>query len=353
MFFQLRASSAFSTQSNSETSFSSDNSSSISTIAQPTTAIVHQLIARDFDDISSANFHCQRPIQREPFRIPRPLLALPRPLIRVPTNNSLWTSSTRPTRIQPIARSSSPSLITHHTERPLYQNLGLAPPPPPPPARPIPIQYQIGPPPSFPRFVPIPMVRRRKPKRFAREKPPGIFTTLSAGGFQTFAGLIYLCFLLALPIIKLVFGILYINECPVNKNIPLYMILSGAGGLALVLLLLLTSTCTYCRVVINANKFIHRLMICTIGLARGTQGALAIFLFIWFFFGNAWVFSVRYRVRTDKPFDVNNYCHPTLYSFAFYVLIFTYIYAAFTCCLKFCLNFFCCGACDIWQRAFS
>lgn len=350
MFFQLRASSAFSSESNNETSFSSDNSS-ISAIGKPSPAVVHELIVRDLDDISSRNFHYQRPVQREPFRIPRPILTIPRPLIRVPTNHSLWTPSTRPTRIEPIAQSPSPSFITHHTERPFYQNLPVSPPPPPPP--PIPIHYQIGPPPSFPQFVPISMIHPAKQKKFAREIPPGLFATLSTGGFHTFAALIYLCLLLALPIIKLVFGILYATECPVNKNIPLYMIVSGACGLTLVLLLLLGSTCSYCRAAVNTKKSTHRLMICTIALARGLQGALAIFLFIWFFFGNVWIFSVRYRVRTDRAYDRNNYCHPTLYSFAFYVLIFTYIYAIFTCCFKFCLNFFCCGACDIWSRAFS
>jgi hypothetical protein len=94
-------------------------------------------------------------------------------------------------------------------------------------------------------------------------------------------------------------------------------------------------------------------MICTIALARGIQGVLAIFLFIWFFFGNYWVFGARQRVRTDRPDDTNNYCQPTLYWFAFYVLIFTYVYAIFICFMKFCTNFFCCGAFDIWKRAFS
>lgn len=350
MFYQLRASSAFSSGSSSEPSFSSDNSS-ISTSRKPSTGVVHQLIVRDLDDISSGNFHYQRPVQREPLHIPRAIFTIPRPLIRVPTNHSLWTPTTRPTRIEPIARSPSPSLFTQYTERPFYQNLPVSPPLPPPP--PIPIQYQIGPRPSFPHFVPISMVHPAKHKKFVREIPPGLFTTLSTGGFQTFAALIYLCLLLALPILKLVFGILYASECPVNKNIPFYMIVSGACGLAMVLFLLLSSTCSYCRAVVNTNKSTHRLMIGTIALTRGLQGALAIFLFIWFFFGNAWVFGARYRVRTDRPSDRNNYCHPTLYWFAFYVLIFTYIYALFTCCLKFCLNFFCCGACDIWRRAFS
>ena len=109
------------------------------------------------------------------------------------------------------------------------------------------------------------------------------------------------------------------------------MIVSGAAGLGIIFFLLLSSTCTFCRSSIQARKSTHQFMICTIALARGMQGVIAIFLFIWFFVGNFWVFGARYRVRTDRPDDTDNYCQPVLYWFAFYVLIFTYIYAIFMC----------------------
>jgi hypothetical protein len=353
MFFHLRPSQSSTT--NSETSFSSDNPYN-SAVARSSPVVLRELIVRDLAEISSTGFIHQRPLQREPFRIPRPVLTIPRPIIHVPTNSSLWTPDVRPTRIQHTSRSSSPFLITQHSERPLYQNLPLTPPPPSslPLIPSIPTQYHIRPtPPSFQQFIPIPIVRPIKPKKYLREKPPGLFTTLSAGGFNTLAVLIYLSFLFALPIVKLVLGILYVGDCPINRNIPLYMIVSGACGLAIVILLLLSSAGTYCRSISNAKKSSHGFLICTAALARGMQGALAIFLFIWFFFGNIWVFTAGYRVRTDKPNDINNYCHPTLYWFAFYILIFTYTYAIFTCCIKFCVNFFCCGAFDGWHKAFS
>jgi hypothetical protein len=130
------------------------------------------------------------------------------------------------------------------------------------------------------------------------------------------------------------------------------MIVSGACGLAILLFLLLSSTCTYYRSSTLAKKSTHTFMIFTIAFARGMQGVLAVFLFIWFFVGNFWVFSVRQRVETDNS-NSTNYCQPGLYWFAFYVLIFTYVYALFMFFMKFCANFFCCGACDIWNRAFS
>ncbi len=357
-FFHLHPSpsSSSSSTTSSDSSFSSDNCYITATRSTPP-VVLRELLVRDLDDSSLTEFHCQRRIHREPFRIPRPILTIPRPIIHVPTSSSLWTPSVRPTRIELTSRSLSPSSITRHTERPLYQNLPLTlpPPPPPPPARIpfIPTVYQIGSPPPFQQSIPLSITRPIKKAKFVREKPPGLFTTLSAGGFSTLAVLIYLIFLLGLPITKLVLGILYVQECPINKNIPIYMIVSGACGLAMIIFLLLTSACTYCRAICIAKKSTHGFMICTIALGRGMQGALAIFLFIWFFIGNGWVFGVRYRVQTDRPNDINNYCNPTLYWFAFYVLIFTYVYAIFTFCFKFFFNFCCCGACDIWHKAFS
>ncbi|CAF0849445.1 unnamed protein product [Rotaria sp. Silwood1] len=329
------------------TSFSSDNFY-IPTITTSQPTILRQLDVYDFDGIHSTDFMHECCMQREPFRIPRPILTIPRPTIHVPINNTIWTPCTIPTSVQQSSTSSSPTSITYHSERPIYQNLPLEPLIPPPP--PVPTLYQIGPSP-FQRKVPI--IQPIKQKKSSREKPPGLFTTLSAGGLSTVAVLIYLTALLALPIIKLVLGILYVRECPVNKNIPLYMIISGVCGLVIVILLVLSSACTYCRSVSNVEKPTYGFIVCTIALTRGMQGTLAIFLFIWFLFGNIWILNARYRVRTDKPNDINNYCHPTLYWFAFYSLIFTYVYALFTCCIKFCVNFFCCGACDAWHKAFS
>lgn len=136
------------------------------------------------------------------------------------------------------------------------------------------------------------------------------------------------------------------------------MIVAGGSGVAMILFLLLSSGCTYCRGSIKARKSVHSFMVCTIGFARGMQGVGALFLFVWFIFGNIWVFGERYRVRTDSDAlsiatEKDNYCHPALYWFAFYVLIFTYILALLGCMVKFCFAFLCCRACDVYKGAFS
>ncbi|UJR25535.1 hypothetical protein I4U23_006881 [Adineta vaga] len=331
-------------------SFSSHNSP-MSTRRRPSPVALYQLDVRDLDDTNETEWN------QPTFRIPRPTLSLPRSSVHVPTDDLLWWTPTD---------DDGPSLSTeeftphvnlspriHLSEQPFYH---VTPPSTPPPlslpSPSVPVQYQIvsvPPPQSTPKRI----LHRIRKKRYIREKSPGLCTTLCSGGFGTVAVLIHLCFALALPIAKLVLGILYINDCRVNDKIPLYMIVSGGAGLAMILFLLLSSTCTYYRSSTIARKATHKFIIGFIAFARGMQGAIALFLFIWFFIGNFWVFGARYRVRTDRPNDIENYCHPGLYWFAFYVLIFTYVAAIFACIFKFCGNFFCCGACDMWKKAFS
>lgn len=42
---------------------------------------------------------------------------------------------------------------------------------------------------------------------------------------------IVLCILLTIPILELVFGTTYRAQCPVNRNIPEYLIVAGACGI--------------------------------------------------------------------------------------------------------------------------
>lgn len=287
----------------SRSSASSPSLSDIRSTPRPTRTVsipLRQLSVPDLNELDQ-----QRP---EPFRIPRPTVAAPRDI---------------------------------HLYQPGFGTpVPIRTPPPPPP-----IQYQIRP------FY----YQRVKDKRYVQEKPTGLCATCCSGGCGAFAASVYLLIVLALPAIKLVLGVLYRDECPLNKNIPLYMMVAGSAGIAVVLFLLLSSSCTYCRASIKARKITHGLMISTIGFARAMQILLAIFLFVWFFFGNVWVFGVRSLLQTQRNSDGNNgnYCHPVLYWPAFYILIFTYVIAVFVFIAKFCARLLCCGVCDLWKGAFS
>ncbi len=48
--------------------------------------------------------------------------------------------------------------------------------------------------------------------------------------------LIILCVLLVVPILELAIGAAYRNQCPINPNIPVYLIVTGACGIASIVL---------------------------------------------------------------------------------------------------------------------
>jgi hypothetical protein len=43
--------------------------------------------------------------------------------------------------------------------------------------------------------------------------------------------LIFLCILLVIPILELVFGLVFQNQCTIDNRIPIYLIVSGACGI--------------------------------------------------------------------------------------------------------------------------
>lgn len=311
---------------------------------------LRQLVVRDLDEGHSTNWN-RSPTpsrQRESMQTPNLVLPIPRASLHMLRDERLRPIDRQYVDPEEILPTPNPHPEMYVIGRPFYRIVTPPPTPPPPPA----IQYRFAPV-VVKQPLPIRTYRRWKEKKYRQERTPGLCTTLFSGGFASFIALLYLIILLALPTTKLVLGTVYLQQCPIQTYIPLYMIISGSAGLAIIVFLLLSSTCAFCRSSTVGRKMTHRCMIGTTAFARGMQGVLALFLFVWFFFGNAWVFSVRARVQTDRPAETTTYCHPALYWFAFYVLIFTYVLAVLMCFWRFCLNFFCCRGCDIWKRAFS
>jgi hypothetical protein len=72
--------------------------------------------------------------------------------------------------------------------------------------------------------LPRPRTDREKRIKFL---PPFLSLILGSTYF-----LVSLCILLVVPILELVIGIVYVNQCPVNYYIPIYLIVTGACGIA-------------------------------------------------------------------------------------------------------------------------
>ncbi|CAF3425545.1 unnamed protein product [Rotaria socialis] len=134
-----------------------------------------------------------------------------------------------------------------------------------------------------------------------------------------------------IPIIQLGIGLNYKGQCPINQQIPTYMIVAGICGLALVGLSLLIAITFICFV--PGSTALTVLANCCVSFNVLAAFIISIFLFIWFIFGCAWVFSLRNKVQFQdllKP----NYCQPVLYKATFILLIITIIFACIQCCIS-------------------
>ncbi|KAJ7363288.1 hypothetical protein OS493_011571 [Desmophyllum pertusum] len=118
---------------------------------------------------------------------------------------------------------------------------------------------------------------------------------------------------MALPIAMIVIGAQYKNQCPVEDKIPIYLIVAGAVGVFRNLIAL----CQRAKEGINQEEEEEK-------KKTHLESILDCFLFIWFICGNVWIYQ-NYQPIYDDP-SSSDYCHKTLYLFAFWVTTCTYIF---------------------------
>ncbi|MCI4394120.1 hypothetical protein PGIGA_G00165200 [Pangasianodon gigas] len=131
---------------------------------------------------------------------------------------------------------------------------------------------------------------------------------------------------IALPVAQLVIGVLYLEACPHQPLIPIYLLVSGVFALVLVLLSCLPCT----QEEENGGGAISTL--CTTW-----NSLITLFLFCWFIAGNVWVYSI-YEPNYDP--HTPSYCAKTLYLFAFWTITLVYIIIGLIitagCCVMVC-----------------
>lgn len=145
------------------------------------------------------------------------------------------------------------------------------------------------------------------------------------------AGLLALSKLIVcvIPIAQIAIGAMYMDSCPRQPYIPIYLVVVGSFGLLLNLL-----SCLPC-----AKQSEEDLPATLLNRICSTWNSLtSLFLFCWFIAGNVWIYSI-YEPNYD-PIAAELYCDKTLYLFAFwtttlvYILLGLFMFAG--CCMLIC-----------------
>ncbi|XP_064638043.1 transmembrane protein 272-like isoform X2 [Lineus longissimus] len=126
--------------------------------------------------------------------------------------------------------------------------------------------------------------------------------------------------IMAIPISMIAMGSIYLNDCRIERFIPIYLIVGGCFGI-------LKNISNIVQRIRNQKEEKEEENAKT----NPFDGIVSCFLLAWFIAGNVWIYRVYHTVNYKDPSDPN-YCDPALYLYAFWITTATYIFLAVTCC---------------------
>ncbi|KAF7650146.1 hypothetical protein LDENG_00130470 [Lucifuga dentata] len=118
-----------------------------------------------------------------------------------------------------------------------------------------------------------------------------------------------------MPIAQIAVGASYLDECPKQPNIPIYLVVAGVFGLLLAL------SCLPCTWESKDTPITLLSLLCMVWNCLSS-----IFLFCWLITGSVWIYSIYEPNYNKTATDVDPYCDKTLYLFAFWTTTLVYIF---------------------------
>jgi len=124
-------------------------------------------------------------------------------------------------------------------------------------------------------------------------------------------------------VIELNYGINYLNQCPIQPLINVFLIVHGCSSMANGIVLLIGFiTANYIKRSISHSPYSRRL------LAGSLIGQLVLLLFsiAWLIVGQVWVFGAQSNdFQSTNATKSATYCYPTVFWTGFAIIIVTYI----------------------------
>ncbi|XP_042155980.1 transmembrane protein 272-like [Oncorhynchus tshawytscha] len=133
----------------------------------------------------------------------------------------------------------------------------------------------------------------------------------------------------ALPVAQIAIGGMFLENCPQQRYIPIYLVVTGVFALALAVL-----SCLPCTREQDEGEQQSPLS----SLCTAWNSLVSLFLFCWFIAGNVWIYSIF-------PANYNEeealHCNKNLYLFAFWTTTLVYIFLGMLmvggCCVLVCM----------------
>ncbi|XP_072573482.1 transmembrane protein 272-like [Paramormyrops kingsleyae] len=117
----------------------------------------------------------------------------------------------------------------------------------------------------------------------------------------------------AFPVAQIAVGAVHLNDCPQQRYIPIFLLVSGISGLVMGMV------CLPC-----ARRNEDRGWSPVSGLCGTASTLLTTFTFCWFITGNVWIYSI-YPANYNQTVPGLPYCNKIVYQFAFWTSTLMYI----------------------------
>lgn len=157
------------------------------------------------------------------------------------------------------------------------------------------------------------------------------------GGYRRFLNMGELCIcsfsivfiliiLMAIPVIMIVIGAVHLQNCKIQKMIPIWLIVFGS------LAIVKNISTLFQRIKSRLDEYGGSKLLSLF------DSFLGLFLIIWFICGNVWTYPNYTKYVSNDP-NSNDYCHVVVINFAFWIITAVYILIALACII------FCCTIC--------
>jgi len=194
--------------------------------------------------------------------------------------------------------------------------------------------------------VKTPLKPRMPELKEVDKSPKGIFDYVNGlFGFlgRTIAFFIIVAVLSVIPIVMLAIGAAFRDRCPLNPNIPIYLIVCGTFGILKSVIQVINNVRIRKRVASGYDAVLK-----STDPLKLLDSLVSTFLFIWMICGSVWVFKEWKPNFNEKDIF---YCNQTVYMTAFVILLLGWIFVIVAISLCCCLCAFVCFCGTVFAAA--